>query len=80
MGKLFNNPVSRVAAYSRVGAYSRGVLNRSITVSFFTCSGIGQRTNKRLPRARFPLPRAYVCYKAATVSVNLLPRKYGIGD
>ena len=30
-----------------------------IDLSFFTCSGIGQRTNKHLPRARFPLPRPY---------------------
>ena len=29
---LFDNPVSRVGAYSRVRAYSRGALNRSITV------------------------------------------------
>ena len=32
LGKLFNNPVSRVRAYSRVSAYSRDALNRSITV------------------------------------------------
>ena len=32
LGYLLNNPVSRVSAYSRVGAYSRGALDRSITV------------------------------------------------
>ena len=32
LGYLFNNPVSRVGTYSRVGAYSRDVLIRSITV------------------------------------------------
>ena len=30
--QIFNNPVSRVGAYSRAGAYSREALNRSITV------------------------------------------------
>ena len=29
-GRLSNNLVSRVDVYSRVGAYSRGLLNRSI--------------------------------------------------
>ena len=32
LGRLLNNPVSRVGAYWRVGAYSRDALNLSITV------------------------------------------------
>ena len=34
-GRLIDNLVSRVGAYLRVGAYSRGALNQSITVYMF---------------------------------------------
>ena len=36
LGYLFNNHVSRVDAYSRFGAYSRGFVNRRITATMKT--------------------------------------------
>lgn len=39
-GRLFDKSVSRVGAYSRRGAYSRGTLNRSITVVAFFATPI----------------------------------------
>ena len=38
-GRLFNNPVSKVGAYSRVGAYLKEALNRSFTVSTYYRQG-----------------------------------------
>ena len=36
-GRLFNNPVSRLAPYSRVGAYSRQALSGNIELHNLHC-------------------------------------------